>query len=97
MECSCKRGDYYRYSDIVFSHWHTISGNYPKKRVPFVHGVAFWNYPSGQRKSEGQYNRGIRSGVWHWYSEDGDLIRTVDFGSKEYEKRPFRADSVPTV
>ncbi len=80
-----------RYFDF-YSQYRIIRGNYPGKRMPFVHGPAFWRYPSGKKMTEGFYNRGIRAGVWIWYSEEGEIIKTADFGCKEYQKRPFRDD-----
>ena len=49
----------YHFADgVVSSHYQLLEGS------KFPHGHAFWNFPSGQRRLDGYYTNGIRSGCW---------------------------------
>ncbi len=65
---------------ILFGHFDVD----PDFRCP--HGHAFWNYPSGMRFIKGHYTRGIRSGSWLEYTEDGSVLSITEFGEGEYVK-----------
>jgi len=65
---------------VVSSHYRLIEGS------KFPHGHAFWNFPSGQRRIDGCYTNGIRSGPWTEFELDGSIRSVFDFGQGEYVK-----------
>lgn len=71
--------DYYG-NGLLYGYFH-LDG-----QIKGPHGHAFWNYPNGMKMVDGYYNKGIRAGQWSWFSEEGKLIKTHDFGDGEYQK-----------
>jgi hypothetical protein len=65
---------------ILFSHFHL------REDTRFPHGHAFWNYPSGRRRIEGQYTNGIRSGRWIEFEAEGSVRCVTELGEGEYSK-----------
>ena len=43
-------------------------------------------YPNGQMRSEGKYEGDLRSGVWKYYFEDGELFAKIEFKSNNEVK-----------
>lgn len=45
------------------------------------HGKHTNYYKSGKKKTEGEYEKGKRKGVWRWWSEKGEIDFKVDYSS----------------
>lgn len=48
------------------------------------HGPYVSYYPNGQKRSEGQYVEGFRSGLWTFYSEAGQVTGRTEFQRENY-------------
>jgi len=48
------------------------------------HGPYVAYYPNGQKRSEGQYVDGFRSGLWTFYNEAGQVTGRTEFQRENY-------------
>ncbi|MFL5345156.1 MAG: toxin-antitoxin system YwqK family antitoxin [Hyalangium sp.] len=52
--------------------------------INFAHGPAVSYYPNGQKRFEGQYFEGFRSGTWTFYDETGKQTGRTQFSADSY-------------
>jgi antitoxin component YwqK of YwqJK toxin-antitoxin module len=45
----------------------------------YLHGEEINNYENGQLKSKGNNKNGIKSGLWFYFNEQGDTIKTENY------------------
>lgn len=50
----------------------------------FAHGPAVSFYPNGQKRFEGQYFEGFRTGTWTFYDESGKQTGSTEFSGNSY-------------
>jgi hypothetical protein len=65
------------------------SGTY---RDGLRHGDWTVAWPTGRPQSSGRYQHGDKVGLWTFWTDEGDVIRRVDYGSPE----PPRSETAPS-